>query len=46
MWKKGLSTWEEYRSIISACRDAPRRKAEAHLELNLTRKSRTARKAS
>ena len=36
MWKKGLATWEEYRSVVRVCRDATR-KAKAHLELNLAR---------
>jgi len=36
MWKEGQSTWEEYRNILSACRDATR-KAEAQLVLNLAR---------
>ena len=36
MWKKGLSTWEEYRNVVRACRDATR-KAKAHLELNLAK---------
>ena len=34
MWKKGLSTWEEYRNIVRACRIAMR-KLKALLELNL-----------
>jgi len=34
MWKEGQVTWEEYRNVIRACRDAMR-KAKAHLELNL-----------
>jgi len=34
MWKEGQATWEEYRSVVRACRDAMR-KAKAHLELNL-----------
>jgi len=36
MWKEGQATWEEYRNIARACRDATR-KAKAHLELNLAR---------
>ena len=36
MWKMGLSTWEEYRNVVRACRDATR-KAKAHLELNLAK---------
>ncbi|GAB0186019.1 mitochondrial enolase superfamily member 1 [Grus japonensis] len=36
MWKKGLATCEEYRDVVSVCRDATR-KAKAHLELNLAR---------
>ena len=35
-WKKSLSTWEEYRNVVSACRDATR-KAKALLELNLAK---------
>jgi len=36
MWKEGQITWEEYKNIVRACRDATR-KAKVHLELNLTR---------
>jgi len=36
MWKKGQATWEEYRNVVKACRDAIR-KAKVHLELKLTR---------
>jgi len=36
MWKEGQSTWEEYRNIVRACREAMM-KDKAHLELNLTR---------
>jgi len=36
MWKEGQATWEEYRKVVRACRDATR-KAKAHLELNLAR---------
>jgi len=36
MWKEGQDTWEEYRNVVRACRDATR-KAKVHLELNLTR---------
>jgi len=36
MWKEGQATWEEYRNVVRACRDA-KRKAKAHLELNLAR---------
>ena len=36
MWKKGLTTWEEYKNVVRACRDATR-KAKAHLELNLAK---------
>jgi len=32
----GKATWEEYRSVVRACRDATR-KAKAHLELKLAR---------
>lgn len=34
MWKSGLATWEEYRNIIRAYRNATK-KAKAHLELIL-----------
>ena len=36
VWKKGLSSWEEYRSVVRACRDATR-KAKAHLEVKLAK---------
>jgi len=36
MWNEGQTTWEEYRNVVRACRDATR-KAKAHLELNLAR---------
>ena len=36
MWKKGLSSWEEYRSVVRACRDTTR-KAKAHLEMRLAK---------
>ena len=36
MWKEGQATWEEYRNVVRACRDA-KWKAKAHLELNLAR---------
>jgi len=36
MWKEGQTTWEEYRNIVRACREATR-KAKAHPELNLAR---------
>jgi len=36
MWKEGQTTWEEYRNVVRACRDATR-KAKVHLELNLAR---------
>jgi len=36
LWKEGQATWEEYRDVIKAFRDATR-KAKAHLELNLAR---------
>ncbi|XP_040400941.1 uncharacterized protein LOC121063970 [Cygnus olor] len=36
MWKKGQTTWEEYRDTVRVCRDATR-KAKAHLELSLAR---------
>ncbi|GAB0179750.1 mitochondrial enolase superfamily member 1 [Grus japonensis] len=35
LWKNGLATWEEYKNIVRACRDATR-KAKAQLELKLT----------
>jgi len=36
MWKEGQATWEEYRNVVRACREATR-KAKVHLELNLSR---------
>jgi len=36
MWKEGQATWEEYRNVFRACRDATR-KAKAYLELKLAR---------
>jgi len=36
MWKEEQATWEEYRNVVRTCREATR-KANAHLELNLTR---------
>ncbi|PKU38009.1 rna-directed dna polymerase from mobile element jockey-like [Limosa lapponica baueri] len=36
MWKKGLATWEKYRSAVRICRDATG-KAKAPLELNVAR---------
>jgi len=36
MWKEGQATWEEYRNVVKACRDATR-KAKVHLEFNLAR---------
>ena len=36
MWTKGLSSWEEYRSVVRACRDVMR-KAKAHLEMKLAK---------
>ena len=36
MWKEGQATWEEYRNVVRAFRDATR-KAKAHLELKLAR---------
>lgn len=36
MWKRDLFTWEKYRDLVRACRDA-KRKAKANLELNLVR---------
>lgn len=34
MWEKDLSSWEETRSVVRACREAMR-KAKAHQELKL-----------
>ena len=45
MWKEGQATWEEYRNVVRACRDATR-KAKAHLELKLARNVRTKRRTS
>jgi len=36
MRKEGQATWEEYRNVVRACRNATR-KAKVHLELNLAR---------
>jgi len=36
MWKERQATWEEYRNVVRACRDATR-KAKVHLEFKLTR---------
>jgi len=36
MWKEGQATWEEYRNVVRACREAMR-KAKVHLELKLAR---------
>jgi len=36
MWKEGQATWEEYRTVVRACREATR-KAKVHLELNLAK---------
>jgi len=36
IWKEVQATWEEYRNVVRACRDATR-KAKAHLELSLAR---------
>ncbi|PKU36831.1 rna-directed dna polymerase from mobile element jockey-like [Limosa lapponica baueri] len=35
-WKKGLTTWEDYKNAIRVCRDETR-KAKASLELNVAR---------
>ena len=43
MWKEGQATWEEYRNVVRACKDATR-KAKAHLELNLARDARNNKK--
>jgi len=34
MWKEGQATWEEYRNVVRACREAM---GKAHQELNLAR---------
>lgn len=34
MWKKDLSSWEDTRSVVRACREEMR-KAKAHQELKL-----------
>ena len=36
MWKKGLTTWEEYRNVVRACRDMTK-KAKTNLELSLAK---------
>jgi len=36
MWKEEQATWEEYRNVVRACKEAMR-KAKAHLKLNLAR---------
>jgi len=36
IWKEGQATWEEYKKVFTACRDAMR-KAKVHVELNLAR---------
>jgi len=36
MWKEGQATWEEYRNVVKACRDAME-KDKVHQELNLAR---------
>lgn len=36
MWKKGLSSWEEYRNVVRTCRDVTRN-AKAHLEMKLAK---------
>ena len=36
MWKKGLSSWEEHRSVVRACREVAR-KAVAHVRLKLVK---------
>jgi len=36
MWKEGQTTWEEYRNVVRAFRDATR-KAKAQPELKLSR---------
>ena len=42
-WKKGLSTFKEYRDVVSACRDATR-KAKTLSELNLAKEVKDNRK--
>jgi len=36
MWNEGQATWDEYRIVVKACRDATK-KAKVHLELNLAK---------
>ena len=36
MWEEGQGTWDEYKNIVRACREATR-KARVHLEFNLAR---------
>jgi len=36
MWKEAQATWEEYRNVARACRDATS-KTKAHTEMNLAR---------
>jgi len=36
MWKEGQVTWEEYKNVVKACREAMR-KTKACLEINLAR---------
>jgi len=45
MWKDGQATWEEYRNVVRACRDATR-KAKARLEFNLARDVKNNKKGS
>ena len=35
-WKQGCVSWEEYRAVVSVCRERIR-KAKAQMELNLAR---------
>jgi len=46
MWKGRQATWEEYRNVVRACREATR-KVKVHLKLEvLQRMSKTTRSAS
>lgn len=37
VWNVEKATWEKYRNVVRACRDAMR-KTKAHLELHLVKK--------
>ena len=43
MWKKGLTTWEEYRNDVGTYRDTMR-KAKANRELNLQKEIKDSKK--